>query len=144
MAGLSFLDTNPILRHILDDLPDQSPRAHVLFDRIERDERRVRTTDTVIFESAYTLERFYKVPRPDIAANLLDILRLRGILLPGKRFYRRVFDLYVRHPRLSFADCFHAVMVERYGLDSIISFDRGFDRLSGLVREEPDANGSRA
>src|SRR5918995_1182659 len=107
MVGLSLLDTNPILRHVLDDLPDQSPQAHALFDRIERGERRVGATDTVIFECAYTPERFYPVPRPEIAANLLDILRLPGVILPGKRFYRRVFDLYVHDRRLSFADCFH-------------------------------------
>jgi hypothetical protein len=29
-------------------------------------------------------------------------------------------------------------MVERYGLDSILSFDRDFDRVPDLVREEPD------
>ena len=66
------------------------------------------------------------------------MLRLPGIILPGKRFYRRVFALYIRHPRLSFVDCYHAVMVERYRLDSILSFDQGFDRIPGLLREEPD------
>lgn len=50
-----------------------------------------------------------------------------------------MFALYIRHPGLSFADCYHAVMVERYHLDSIISFDQGFDRLAGLTREEPGA-----
>ena len=39
MAGLSLLETNPILRHVLDDLPDQSPRAHALVARIERGRR---------------------------------------------------------------------------------------------------------
>jgi predicted nucleic acid-binding protein len=139
MAGLSLLDTNIILRHVLDDLPDQSPKARALFGRIERGERRVRTADTVIFEAAYTLERFYKVPRAEIAQQLLDILRLPGIVLPGKRFYRRVFELYVGYPRLSFADCYHAILVERYGLEGILSFDRGFDRLADLTREEPEA-----
>jgi predicted nucleic acid-binding protein len=141
MAGPSLLDTNMILRHVLDDLPDQSPRAHAPFARIERGERRVRTTDTVLFEAVYTLESFYRVPRAEIAAQLLDILRLPGVILPGKRLYRRVFELYVAHRRLSFADCFHTVMVERYGLASILSFDRDFDRVPGLVREEPAADG---
>lgn len=58
MTDLSLLDTNLILRHVLDDLPDQSSRAHALFERIERGERRVRVTDTVIFEAAYNPERF--------------------------------------------------------------------------------------
>jgi uncharacterized protein len=138
VAGLSLLDTNIILRHILDDVPNQSPQAHALFLHIEKGERQVRVTDTVVFEAAYTLERFYRAPRREIAKNLLDLLRLPGVVLPGKRFYRQVFELYVGHARLSFADCYHAVMVKRYRLDSVLSFDRGFDRVPDLAREEPD------
>jgi predicted nucleic acid-binding protein len=73
-----------------------------------------------------------------VAANLLDVILLPGVVLPGKRSYLRVFALYVRHRGLSFADCCHAVMVDRYHLDGIISFDQGFDRLPDLNREEPN------
>lgn len=137
MAALLLLDTNPILRHVLDDHPDHSPRAHDLFERIERGELRVRTTDTVVFEAAYTLERFYKVPRAEIRAQLGDLLRLPGIILSGKRAYRTVFDLWVAHPRLSFADAYHAVTVRRLRLAGILTFDRYFDRLPDIHREEP-------
>ncbi len=137
MAGLSLLDTNPILRHVLNDHPDHSSRAHALMERIERRERTVRTTDTVIFEAAFTLEKFYQVPRPEVAHALFTLLKLPGIVLPGKRAYAQVFRLYTTHPRLSFADCFHAVMVDHLRLTSIITFDRYFDRVTGINREEP-------
>lgn len=58
-------------------------------------------------------------------------------MLPGKRSYHQVFELYIGERRLSFADCYHAVVVERYGLRGIVSFDRDFDRVPGLTREEP-------
>jgi predicted nucleic acid-binding protein len=137
MAALALLDTNPILRHVLDDHSDHSPRAHALFERIEQGQERVRLTDAVVFEAVFTLERLYRVPRAPIETTLLDLLQLPGIALPGKRFYRRVFDLWVRQPRLSFADCYHAVLVGRLGLTGLISFDRDFDRVPGLVRREP-------
>ena len=57
MAGLPFLDANIILRHLLQDLPDQSPRATAFIRRIEAGELTVRTTDTVIFEAVFVLER---------------------------------------------------------------------------------------
>src|SRR6266516_7250784 len=107
MARLPLLDTNPILRHVLDDHPEHSPRAHALFARIEQGDERVQLTDTVIFEAAFTLERFYRIPRAEIFATLLDILGLPGIELPGKRAYRRVFELWVAQPRLSFPDRHH-------------------------------------
>ena len=137
MAALPLLDTNPILRHVLDDHPDHSARAHTLFARIEQGEERVQTTDTVIFEAVFTLERFYKVPRVEIRDTLLELLQLPGIVLPGKRFYRQVFGLWVQRPKLSFADCYHGVMVDRLKLPAIITFDRDFDGIPGIKRREP-------
>lgn len=66
MAAYPFLDTNVFLRHLLQDHPDHSPRATLYFDRIERDGLRVETTMTVVFETVFTLEKFYKHPRPSI------------------------------------------------------------------------------
>lgn len=34
-------------------------------------------------------------------------------------------------------DAYHAVLMERFKLDEIVSFDRGFDRVTGLRRVEP-------
>ena len=61
----------------------------------------------------------YKVPRPTIRLVLLDVLQLSGLVLPGKRAYRQVFDLWVDQPRLSFADCYHAVLVQRRQLPAM-------------------------
>ena len=99
MADLPLLDTNPILRHALDDHPDHSPRSHALFARVEQGQVRLR--------------------------------------LPGKRAYRQVFDLWVSQPRLSFADCYHVVFVQRHKLAAIVTFDQDFDRVPGLTRREP-------
>jgi predicted nucleic acid-binding protein len=137
MAEPPLLDTNPILRHLLDDHPDHSPRCHALFSRIEAGTERCTLTETVLFEAAFTLERFYKVPRAEVRSALLDLIQLPGLVLAGKRAYREVFDLWVAQPRLSFADCYHAALVQRRGLGAIISFDQGFDRVAGLLRREP-------
>jgi hypothetical protein len=55
-----FLDTNVILRHLLNDVPEQSARARALLLRIEAGELRVRTAETVVFEIVFTLQRVYK------------------------------------------------------------------------------------
>ena len=137
MAGLPLLDTNPILRHALDDHPDHSPRSHALFARVEQGQERLRLTDAVVFEAAFTLERFYKVPRVAIRTTLLDIIQLPGLVLPGKQAYRQMFDLWVSQPKLSFADCYHVVFVQRHNLPAIVTFDQDFDRVPGLTRREP-------
>ena len=40
---------------------------------------------------------------------------------------------------ISARDALHAAVVETYDLDGICSYDRGFDRLPGLRRTEPEA-----
>ena len=135
-----FLDANVILRHTLQDHPDHSPRATALIGRIEAGEQEVQTEDAVVFEVVFTLERTYKVPRQRIREGLLNLLSLPGVKLRGKRRYRRAFELYLAHHRLSSADCFYVAVMEAAGL-RLISFDRGFDRIASLRRTEPDDQG---
>jgi predicted nucleic acid-binding protein len=136
VAALPFLDTKFFLRHLLQVHPDHSPRASLYFDRFERGGLRVETTATVVFETVFTLQSFYKHPRPLIRDNILPLLRLPGIALPGKRRLRRAFDLYTR-TNLSFADCLHVAIAEARKVPHFVSFDRGLDRIAGLNRVEP-------
>ncbi|SRR6266545_579739 len=131
-----FLDTNMLLRHFLQDVPDQSARATAYLQRVEAGEVEVRISDIVLFETVYTLQRQYDEPKDKIRDGVLAVLELPGIVLPGKRRFPRIFDLYVNF-NLSFADAYHAVLMDRLGLDEIVTFDRGFDRVPGLRRIEP-------
>ncbi len=131
-----FLDTNIFLRHLLADHPEQSPRATAYLDQIERGQIRVRIADTIIFETVFTLERTYRQPKARIRDVLLPLIELPGIVLPGKRRFRKVFDLYVGL-NLPFPDAYHAVLMEHLKLQEIVSFDREFNRVPGLKRVEP-------
>ena len=133
---LPFLDTNILLRHFLQDHAEQSPRATAYLERIERGELRVRTADTVVFEVTFILQRSYKQPKATVRDLLLPLLDLPGIVLPGKRHYHKVFDLYVEK-NLPFADAYHAVLMQRLKLRQIVSFDRDFDRIPGIERIDP-------
>ncbi|MBI4493676.1 MAG: PIN domain-containing protein [Chloroflexi bacterium] len=133
--ALPFLDTNIFLRHLRQDHPRLSPKATAILSRIEQGTLQVRTSDTVVFETVFTLQRAYKESRERIADALFPLLELPGIVLPGKRHYRQVFQLYRSSP-LGFADCYHVVLMQRLRLTEILSFDTDFDRVSGLERRE--------
>jgi uncharacterized protein len=130
---LSFLDTNIFLRHLLQDDPDHSPRASAFLKRIEAGEVKVRTSDTVIFETVFTLQKVYRRPKAAIRDTLLPLLELPGIVLPQKRRYRKVFSLYVDE-NLPFADAYHAVLMEQLNLTEIVTFDKDFDKIKGIIR----------
>lgn len=134
--ALPFLDTNVLLRHLLQDDEQQSSRSTALLARIEAGEERVRIADTVVFETVFALQRQYRVPKGEIRDKVLALLELPGIVLPGKRRLREVFDLYA-DLNASFVDAYHVVLMKRLGLNQIISFDRGIDRIPGVDRTEP-------
>ena len=134
--ALPFLDTNVLLRHLLQDHPQQSPRSTAYLARVEHGEIKVRTADTVVFETVFTLQRQYGVSKEDIRDNLLPLLELPGIVLPGKRRLRKVFDLYV-DLNLPFADAYHVALMQRLGLRHIVSFDKELNRVPGVTRMEP-------
>lgn len=133
---IPFLDTNILLRHFLQDHPEQSPKATAYLARIENGEIRVRIAETVIFETVFTLQRQYGHPKTAIRDNLVPLIELPGIVLPGKQRFRQVFDLYV-DLNISFVDAYHAVLMKQLRLTEIISYDKGFDRVSGIRRVEP-------
>jgi uncharacterized protein len=128
--ALMFLDTSILLCHLLQDDPIHSPKASAFLKRIEEGAVKVRTSDTVIFETVFTLQKEYRQPKQAISDALLPLLELPGIVLPQKRRYRKVFSLYVER-NLPFDDAYHAVLMEHLNLTEIVSFDADFDKRKG-------------
>ncbi len=133
-----FLDTNILLRHLLNDDPIQSPACFALIRAIERGQVTVWITDLVIAEVVFVLSnrRTYNLSRETIRDALLAIIDLPNVKLPRKRLYHRVFDLYTSLP-MSFIDAYHAALVERRDPAELYSYDNDFDRVAGLHRLEP-------
>jgi len=133
---VAFLDTNVFLRHLLQDHQNQSLRATAYFAQIEGGEIQVQISDTVIFETVFTLERTYKQSKRRIREILLPLIDLPGIVLPSKGRMRQAFDFYV-DKNISFADALHASVALSFNLKEIVTFDRGFNRVPGIRRVEP-------
>jgi predicted nucleic acid-binding protein len=134
-----FLDTNVLLRYFTRDDDEKAEAALALLTRVEQGEERIETLPTVIFETVFTLQRFYGVARPRIRELLLPVLRLRGLHLPGKNLLEDALDLYAQRPRLSFADAYHAVYLRKREQAEVYSWDTDFDGLAGITRIEPGA-----
>ncbi len=134
---LRFLDTNILLRYLTRDDERKATAALALLQRIERGEERVITTQAVIFETVFTLQRFYKVPRSEIAELVLPIILLRGVQLPNKPLYQESFALYVAQ-KISLPDAWNGVFMRARGLTEIYSWDTDFDEMAWLKRIEPE------
>ena len=132
-----FIDTNILLRYFTRDDEQKAQRALNLLMKIERGEEKVITSSLVIFETIFTLQRFYKVPRPRIKELILPIISLRGFQLPDKNIYYQAFDLYITK-NISFADAYNAAYMLSEKVSNVYSWDTDFDKIEGIVRLEPE------
>ncbi|HLQ11487.1 MAG TPA: PIN domain-containing protein [Ktedonobacteraceae bacterium] len=131
-----FLDTNILLRYLVGDNQQMAEQALNLLMRVERGEEKVVTSSLVIFETIFTLQSFYRVPRQQIKEQVLPIISLRGLHLPDKSVFYKALDLYVTK-NISFADAYNAAYMISEEVLNIYSWDRGFDKIDGIIRLEP-------
>ena len=131
-----FVDANVFLRYFTGSDPDKAKRARRLLERVERGEEKVTTETVVVFETVFTLQRTYKVPKAQIREMVGDVLSLPGVQLRGKTLCLEALDLYVQK-NVSFVDAYIAVVMKARGLTEIYSWDSDFDKLPGVVRLQP-------
>ena len=134
--SVRFIDTNILLRYLVRDDEEKAKQALALLRRVEQGREKVAISSMVVFETVFTLEKRYRVPRKQIKEMLLDILSLRALELPNKLLYESVFDLYVNH-NVSFADAFNAAYMASRQMAEVYSWDSDFDKLAGITRVEP-------
>jgi uncharacterized protein len=132
-----FLDTNILLRYLIGDCEEQAERSLKLLMRVEHGEEKVYTSSLVIFEVVFTLQKYYKLPRREIAERLLDIIAMRNLQLPDKSAFYRAFDFYISK-NISFADAYNAAYAIDQELPYIYSWDTDFDKIDGITRIEPE------
>jgi predicted nucleic acid-binding protein len=132
------IDTNVIIRFVTQDHPAHSARALALFTAVRQGDRRVWLPEPVVIETVQVLssKALYAVPRATISATLEPIIRLRSVRMQHKRACLRALDLYAS-TNLDFVDVLLVAHMERTGTSTLISFDRDFDRIPGIQREEP-------
>lgn len=137
---MRFLDANVILRYLTRDDEAKAEACYQLFQRVKQGREEVFTCEAVVTEVVYVLSSSrapYRLSHEEVRGRLLPIVTLRGLKLPQKRVYIRALDIYSAYPFLDFEDALAVAHMERRGTPEILSYDRDFDRVSGVNRVEP-------
>lgn len=133
---MRFIDTNLLLRYFTRDDEKKAEDVLRLLKRVERNEEKVITSPLVVFETIFTLESYYEVPRDEIKKLVQPILNLRGLKLDFREIFELALGLYCEK-KISFADAFNACFMEKQGTKEIYSFDEDFDQIEGIKRVIP-------
>lgn len=136
---MRFIDANVLLRYLTRDDPEKAAASYALLMRLRAGTEVVVTSEAIIAEVTYVLAspRLYNLPHDGIAARLFPVLRLRGLRLPHKRTVLDALAIYADAPQLDFEDALAVAHMRRLGIREIVSYDRDFDRVAGIVRQEP-------
>lgn len=132
---MKFLDTNLLLRYFTADDKEKALSVLELLKRVEKGEEKVITTPLVIFETIFTLQSYYKIPREEIKILILPLLNLRGLRLDYKDIFEHALEIYSQK-NFSFADIFNYCFMLKNGINEIYSFDEDFDSLEGIKRTD--------
>ncbi len=135
---MRFLDANVILRYLTRDHPDHSARAFAYLRRVETGEIEATITEAVIAEVVHVLssKTLYNVSRAEIQDQLVAILTLKGMRLRAKGTYIRALDIYAT-TNLDFVDALLVAQVEQTKDATLVSFDRDYNKIASVTREEP-------
>jgi predicted nucleic-acid-binding protein len=119
---LKSVDTNILVRFILGDDPDQSPKAEAIVAQ------GVSVPITVLLELGWVLSTRYAFDRNRLAATLSALLDTPGIAIADEPTIRHALAAHA--DGADFADAIH--LVSARGSDAFLTFDRGVKAEYGL------------
>jgi predicted nucleic-acid-binding protein len=114
------LDTNVLLRLLLNDIPEQHTAAKKL---IRQTAKQFAVADTVIIELVFALDRYYGFSRLHIAEAVEGLLKLKEINC-NRILFEKVVPIYINHSGLSFEDCCLAIYAQLNEAEPLWTFDK--------------------
>jgi hypothetical protein len=107
--------------------------AQNLIERCLTDGKQL-VTDVAVFQEI--LHRYVAINRREAIGPAVDVLlRIVDQVLPiDLDVMQRTRDVVMSRPGLSARDAVHIAVMERHQIDTILSFDRGFDGCPGIKR----------
>jgi predicted nucleic-acid-binding protein len=125
------LDTNVLVRFLVQDDAAQHRKAVHLIERASREEIPLLVTDVVLCELVWVLSYSYQVDRPALIAILRDLLSARQILIVSRDAVARAVDAYAAG-RGDFADYVIREQARAMGSESVATFDRALLKEDGF------------
>lgn len=127
------LDTNVLLRYLLKDDEEQTPRA-VAFIRgtADRDEK-LFLSHVVLCEVTWVLKAACSLPKPDIVEVLKNLIRTAQFVVEEPDLAARALNRY-EVGRADFADYIIAERSNEAGCEQVATFDKKLLKEDGFIR----------
>jgi len=128
-----LVDTNLIVRYLVQDDAKQARVAEKLFEACDRGDAVVVVLPVVLAECVFVLDSFYRQARADIASALERLISSPGVEIDGVMVQLDALKRY-KDTKVHFVDCLIAATAVAQNTP-VATFDRDF-RKFGDVRVE--------
>ena len=125
------LDTNVLVRWILDDDPRQAARVQRLFEEVSEQQLPLFVPSTVMLELEWVLRSRYKFDKSTVLGTFNALLETQELEFQDEPALERALSLY-RQGSADFADCLHAGQCGSAGRAPMITFDETAARLPSV------------
>jgi predicted nucleic acid-binding protein len=124
-----LVDTNLIVRYLVQDHEKHAKAAGKLFDACDRGDVVIVVLPAVLAECVFVLESFYEHPRGDIASALGRLISSPGVEIDGA-IHLDALDRY-RKTKVHFVDCLIAATAATEDMP-VASFDQDFRKFTDV------------
>lgn len=124
------LDSNVLLRFLVQDDPVQSPKAASVIHQLT-EESPGYVSHVVLAETAWVLQSTYKVPAEEIAGAIVRLLQVATFVVQDEQSVVEALHAS-SEGRGTFADALIGILCARAGCSRTVTFDKRSTRLPGF------------
>ena len=130
MSKRRLVDTNLIVRYLVQDHEKHAKAAGRLFEACDRGDVVIVVLPAVLAECVFVLESFYEHPRGDIASALGRLISSPCVEIDGAAIHLDALDRY-RKTKVHFVDCLVAATAAAESMP-VASFDQDFRKFTDV------------
>ena len=126
MSERRLVDTNLIVRYLVQDHEKHAKAAGRLFEACDRGDLEIVVLPAVLAECVFVLESFYQRARGEIASALRLLISSPGVEIDEAAVHVDALERYGRS-KVHFVDCLVAATASRENI-AVATFDQDFRR----------------
>ena len=126
-----LVDTNIILRFLVQDIPKQSIKAYKFFQAVKKSNEYVQIPHTILIEVVYHLLHTYDIPREKIADTLVAFLSHKWIKISNKPAVLEALKIF-KSSKIDLVDILLYTTAAQNN-KTLVSFDKDFKKLAKIT-----------
>ena len=130
MSKRRLVDTNLIVRYLVQDHEKHAKAAGKLFDACDRGDVVIVVLPAVLAECVFVLESFYEHPRGHISSALGRLISSPGVEIGGATIHLDALERY-RKTKVHFVDCLLAATAAADDTP-VATFDQDFRKFADV------------